>query len=104
MTKPTEWSKAVKIRDGKCMKCSSLNNLHAHHIKPKATHPELKYEITNGMTLCYTCHKAEHEHNRPIRIRSYTPQRKTLLRKIAELKEEVAILRAYILRAYTGKR
>jgi len=41
--------------------------LTAHHIKPYATHPDLRYTETNGITLCWSCHlsvknkEAEHE-------------------------------------------
>lgn len=35
-------------------------NLHAHHIKPFATHPELRLDVSNGLTLCKPCHKALH--------------------------------------------
>ena len=85
----TEWSKTVKARDMKCMVCGTSNDLHAHHIKHKATNPELILDISNGIALCYRCHKAEHERNRPVRIRSLRPQRGTLERQIAELKAKI---------------
>lgn len=91
-----EWSKAVKERDGKCMECGREEDLHAHHIKPKSTHPELKLDIENGITLCYGCHKRAHENNRAVRIRSNKPQRRTLFKKIAELEEKVSILKGQI--------
>lgn len=56
-----KWSLAVKERDGYiCKHCGSNRWLHAHHIKPKAMHPELALEIDNGLTLCRDCHLAEH--------------------------------------------
>lgn len=82
-----EWSAQVRERDGKCMDCGSINDLHAHHIKHKVTHPELILDLSNGKTLCYRCHKAEHERNRPPRIRSDKPNRKTLLKQIAYLED-----------------
>jgi hypothetical protein len=84
-SKLQEWSSKVKARDGKCMSCGSLNDLHAHHIKHKQSHPELMLDLSNGKTLCYRCHKAEHELNRPLRIRSNRPQRRTLEKRIAYL-------------------
>ena len=89
------WSKAVRSRDGKCLHCGSLSDLHAHHVKPKSTHPELKYELSNGVTLCYRCHKQEHEKNR-VRVRSNKPQRRTLYRQIEGLQAEVRALKAQV--------
>lgn len=83
------WSDTIKARDNKCLNCGSVNDLHAHHILPKSTHPGLSLDITNGKTLCYRCHKIEHEKNRPIRIRSNKPHRSTLERRIKELEDEV---------------
>jgi len=83
------WSKEVKARDGRCMECGSINDLHAHHIKQKATNPELRLDIENGRTLCYSCYKKWHEANRSVRIRSNMPQRRTLIKKIESLEEEV---------------
>ena len=82
------WSAQVKARDGKCMECGVLDNLHAHHVLPKSTHPELKFDVSNGRTLCYSCHKKWHEDNRPPRVRSGRPQRKTLEKYIAHLESE----------------
>jgi hypothetical protein len=57
------WSSMVKIRDGKCMKCSSVYDLHAHHIKSFKDHSELRYDVNNGITLCGICHRLEHKLN-----------------------------------------
>jgi ribosomal protein L37E len=49
------WRKEVKDRDG--WKCRMNNEdckgrLEAHHILRWSTHPELRYEVNNGITLC----------------------------------------------------
>lgn len=95
----SQWSRDVRARDGKCLECGRTEDLHAHHIKPKSSHPELILELSNGKTLCYGCHKAEHERNRPIRIRSDKSQRNTLakqnaylLERIVELKRQIKLL------------
>ena len=88
----SEWSAAVKERDGKCMECGSLEHLHAHHVQPRSLFPELKLSLENGRTLCYGCHKRWHEQNRPPRVRSGRPQRKTLQKMIDHLSEEVSRL------------
>lgn len=61
-----DWRRAVFERDDyRCQKCGARNGnghtvyLEAHHIKQFATHPELRFEISNGLTLCKPCHKKE---------------------------------------------
>ena len=54
-----EWTKNVKNRDG--WKCKIANSdccgkLEAHHILGWRSHPELRYTITNGITLCHFHH------------------------------------------------
>lgn len=53
-----DWQKEVFERDDyTCQDCSSKKELHSHHIKPVSTHPELVFELSNGKTLCKTCHR-----------------------------------------------
>ena len=88
--KLVDWASAVKARDGKCLDCGALDDLHAHHIKARATHPELRLDLANGKTLCYRCHKATHEKNRPMRFRAgRRPQRRTLEKKIEWLNKRL---------------
>ena len=55
------WSKSIKKLDNsKCKNCSSKNNLHAHHIMPKALFPKLSLDLDNGITLCMKCHSKIH--------------------------------------------
>jgi hypothetical protein len=30
--------------------------LHAHHVKPYNEHPELRWDVSNGLTVCHSCH------------------------------------------------
>ena len=54
-----EWRKAVFQRDNyTCVWCNKSNiYFHADHIKPFAYFPELRFEGSNGQTLCANCHK-----------------------------------------------
>jgi 5-methylcytosine-specific restriction endonuclease McrA len=50
------WKERVKERAGyKCEKCGSIKTLQCHHIIPRTCFT-LKYDITNGVTLCLHCH------------------------------------------------
>ena len=61
--------KIILIRDDfKCRKCGVTQltrkpgdyehgySLHVHHIRSQGAHPELKYELSNLLTLCQNCH------------------------------------------------
>lgn len=81
-----EWSRLVRDRDGKCVRCGSLEKLHAHHIKRKSEFPELKLSLSNGETLCVGCHAKEHESDFPGLVRETQPHpgpRKTAPKKKA---------------------
>ena len=49
------WHDAVLARDGVCQACGAgpeEATLHAHHIKDGSYHPESRYDVDNGITLC----------------------------------------------------
>lgn len=62
------WRHWVKVRDdwvcqkcgldGKlaCNHCGQKPRMHADHIKPWKDYPELRFELSNGRTLCEDCH------------------------------------------------
>ena len=58
-----EWRQNVFKRDGyQCQWCGAKNGfgravyLEAHHEKEWADYPELRFEVSNGITLCKDCH------------------------------------------------
>jgi len=58
-----EWRKAVFERDNyTCQWCGGKNGyLVSHHKKRFADYLELRYELNNGLTLCFECHKLIHK-------------------------------------------
>lgn len=57
------WRLSVYQRDKfRCRKCGQKvcrhRKINAHHIRSWANYPTLRYNVNNGITLCYTCHKA----------------------------------------------
>lgn len=54
-----DWQKAVFARDNwECQFCGKHGGvLHADHIKPWISFPELRNEVDNGRTLCPPCHR-----------------------------------------------
>jgi len=55
------WKAEVFVRDKwKCQKCSSEYKLCAHHINPFTKFPKERLDISNGITLCKSCHEIYH--------------------------------------------
>lgn len=60
-----DWRNKVFARDGyACTWCrdDKGGNLEADHIKQWAYYPELRFELTNGRTLCRKCHRLMHQY------------------------------------------
>lgn len=69
-----KWMDAVKARDGKCLRCGSVERLEAHHVRSlaeliaafgvrnrdDARKAAALWDASNGETLCEPCHYAEH--------------------------------------------
>lgn len=51
------WSKCIRTRDGECILCGNKNALQAHHfVVTRAQSATYRYDLRNGVTLCYGCH------------------------------------------------
>jgi len=57
-----EWRRQVYERDNHtCTRCNKRGSrLNAHHILDYHHYPDLRYEVSNGTTLCVKCHKTVH--------------------------------------------
>jgi predicted restriction endonuclease len=52
------WRSKVFYRDRfKCQMCGQGGTVNAHHIKRKSQFPKLAHRVSNGITLCKTCHE-----------------------------------------------
>lgn len=52
------WRRAVLLRDNyQCIWCKTNDSLHVDHIKPFAYFVELRFDVSNGRTLCIDCHR-----------------------------------------------
>ena len=56
----TNWRNQVFKRDKVCQCCGLDKRLHAHHIFGYEEHPELAYDVSNGIILCQFCHDKYH--------------------------------------------
>lgn len=51
------WSEAVRTRDGECVLCGKKDGLNAHHwIHSKAQGNLHRWNVKNGISLCFACH------------------------------------------------
>lgn len=58
------WRQSVYKRDYyTCQICNKKcgKDIVAHHLKSFCNFPEYRYDVSNGITLCRSCHKKEHK-------------------------------------------
>lgn len=62
------WRQKVFERDlFTCQNCFVKGSvLNAHHIKTFANYPELRFVVSNGVTLCKKCHIKEHKKEKEV--------------------------------------
>lgn len=44
-----------------CECCGQKVQMYAHHVKPVKQYPELAFDVSNGILLCYSCHQNVHK-------------------------------------------
>lgn len=54
------WRAGVIRKTPKCIICNSIKNRQAHHINNGEHHPEGRFDVKNGITLCRKCHSIFH--------------------------------------------
>lgn len=57
------WAKAVKVRDNfTCQVCGKRGvYLESHHLNAWQSFPDERFDLSNGVTCCVSCHKHFHE-------------------------------------------
>jgi len=55
-----QWAEMIKERDGKCVRCGAEDKLIAHHIVSVKKDFSKALDISNGQSLCYSCHNIVH--------------------------------------------
>jgi len=72
------WSEAVKVRDNyTCQECGhqgARRAMHAHHIVPFKENRDLRFVVSNGLTLCAGCHNRKHPRDPWKNRRATAPQ------------------------------
>jgi hypothetical protein len=66
-----KWREKVFERDSyKCQHCEQIGGeLHPHHILKFSEYIELRFDISNGITLCKKCHQLEHKNKLNCKIK-----------------------------------
>lgn len=64
------WRREVFARDNyTCQKCNRKGlRIQAHHIESWSDNPDIRYDVTNGITLCIDCHRDVHRGSREIAV------------------------------------
>lgn len=60
-----KFRKRILERDKHTCKRCGRPAVHVHHKKKRSTHPELVFVARNCISLCDTCHRAEHAADEP---------------------------------------
>lgn len=69
-TPARRWRRAVTARDNhQCRRCgTTVGRMHAHHVLAWRDYPALRFDLSNGITLCIRCHRAVHFHGASLQL------------------------------------
>jgi 5-methylcytosine-specific restriction endonuclease McrA len=59
------WSRDIRERDDfTCQRCGKRDEVsnQAHHVATRKRRPDLRYDRSNGKTVCPDCHRWIHDH------------------------------------------
>ncbi len=59
-TKHRHWRIKILRKHPRCMVCGAIKNREAHHLNDASHHPNERYDIDNGVTLCRNHHTMFH--------------------------------------------
>ncbi len=54
------WRAGIIRRDKRCVICDSNKKRHAHHVNHATYYAEQRFDLDNGVCLCYKCHMNFH--------------------------------------------
>ena len=54
------WRAGVIRKHPRCVVCGSMHRRQAHHLNNGSHHPDERFDIDNGVTLCQKCHSKFH--------------------------------------------
>lgn len=86
------FSKWIRCRDGRCLKCGTQNNLQCAHVFSR-TARSVRWFENNAITLCYKCHMFW-AHKNPIEFTEFIKSHLGT-RKFNELKKKYVTLKSY---------
>ena len=87
-----QFRKEVKDRDGrKCQwpGCSTKKKLEVHHIKQWSKYPSMRFDPSNGITLCKRCHERIKGNEEVYEVFFIKLLEWQMLNKIKEMDEDV---------------
>lgn len=56
-----KWTKVIYQKYEKCICCLKKKKKQAHHIVPKTVDIKKAYDSSNGVVMCFTCHRRYHK-------------------------------------------